>query len=166
MPCFQGVSINGSARLPEAAGMGVAAWGCSCVPVPSKSRMRWRDLEASAVPESGAQLSSSSCCHDRHLPGQWTLAAVSCSHLQQHREVEIPPWGLSWSLCGGTEGSTRYKVMLNGSFNGAKLMLCRHGQKKKELDSISEFKEMFEPVGTDSGSSLIISQAQPFKLGL
>lgn len=29
--------------------------------------------------------------------------------------------------------------------------------KKKELGSISEFKETFEPVGTDSGSSLIIS---------
>lgn len=43
------------------------------------------------------------------------------------------------------------------------MMLCRHGLKNKtELGSISEFKEMFEPMGTDSVSSLIISQAQPF----
>lgn len=43
---------------------------------------------------------------------------------------------------------------------------CAGVDKKKELGSISEFEEMFEPVGADSGSSVIISQAQPFKLGL
>lgn len=38
--------------------------------------------------------------------------------------------------------------------------------KKKELGSILEFEEMFEPVGTALGSSLIISQARPSKLDL
>lgn len=71
----------------------------------------------------------------------------------------MPPWGLSWSLCVGTQGRTRYGVMLNW-LSGVKLMLYRHGLKKKEFGSISEFKEILEPMGTNSGSSLIISQVQ------
>lgn len=113
MPCFQGVSINGSPRLLRA-----AAQRCSCVPVPGKSRVRCWDSKASVATPISSPPTWRHCPSLLLLPRQApTWAVHTCCyptlHLQQHPEVGMPPWGLSWSLCSSTQGRTRYGVMLN-----------------------------------------------------
>lgn len=168
MPCFQGASINGSPRLlksrcPEVQ-LCASPWqeqdemlGLKGQCDAGTQRPVWQ--RPSLLLPLGGTAHPFSCCHDKHLPGLCTLAVIPHSIWKSTQRWECHPGAFPGHFVWVPRAEPGTGWCWTG-LSGVKLMLYRHGLKKKEFGSISEFKEILEPMGTNSGSSLIISQVQ------